>query len=312
MSNEKGNKQKNNKTKIDEKNNEPLLNTKIDNNEKYISLSLKYDKLLSDYKNLETKLNNNIEVNKDNFDKMEQYYKNIINDKDDKIKELINKIDSKDNINKNSNKVDNIFNNFINNINNSLKENKISKEMIEIILKNIEDKIKLMINSINSDFEYKLKNIQTYYKKRNDLLIKEKDELKSEILKEKYNSIEIKVKDKVKNEIINELEEKIKELRNIIENKENIIKLEKEKKDILNNDFSELQKQFNELQSENSQNVFALKMKEDEVDTLIMIIDATHHVKRGKYLHNLNRLSENVKIEVENIINSLKIFKKYK
>ena len=312
MSNEKGIKQKNNKTKIDEKNNEPLLNTKIDNNEKYISLSLKYDKLLSDYKNLETKLNNNIEVNKDNFDKMEQYYKNIINDKDDKIKELINKIDSKDNINKNSNKVDYIFNNFIYNMNNSLKENKISKEMIEIILKNIEDKIKLMINSINSDFEYKLKNIQTYYKKRNDLLIKEKDELKSEILKEKYNSIEIKVKDKVKNEIINELEEKIKELRNIIENKENIIKLEKEKKDILNNDFSELQKQFNELQSENSQNVFALKMKEDEVDTLIMIIDATHHVKRGKYLHNLNRLSENVKIEVENIINSLKIFKKYK
>ena len=312
MSNEKGIKQKNNKTKIDEKNNEPLLNTKIDNNEKYISLSLKYDKLLSDYKNLETKLNNNIEVNKDNFDKMEQYYKNIINDKDDKIKELINKIDSKDNINKNSNKVNNIFNNFIYNMNNSLKENKISKEMIEIILKNIEDKIKLMINSINSDFEYKLKNIQTYYKKRNDLLIKEKDELKSEILKEKYNSIEIKVKDKVKNEIINELEEKIKELRNIIENKENIIKLEKEKKDILNNDFSELQKQFNELQSENSQNVFALKMKEDEVDTLIMIIDATHHVKRGKYLHNLNRLSENVKIEVENIINSLKIFKKYK
>ena len=312
MSNEKGNKQKNNKTKIDEKNNEPLLNTKIDNIEKYISLSLKYDKLLSDYKNLETKLNNNIEVNKDNFEKMEQYYKNIINDKDDKIKELINKIDSKDNINKNSNKVDNIFNNFIYNMNNSLKENKISKEMIEIILKNIEDKIKLMINSINSDFEYKLKNIQTYYKKRNDLLIKEKDELKSEILKEKYNSIEIKVKDKVKNEIINELEEKIKELRNIIENKENIIKLEKEKKDILNNDFSELQKQFNELQSENSQNVFALKMKEDEVDTLIMIIDATHHVKRGKYLHNLNRLSENVKIEVENIINSLKIFKKYK
>jgi hypothetical protein len=53
-------------------------------------------------------------------------------------------------------------------------------------------------------------------------------------------------------------------------------------------------------------------MKEDEVDTLIMIIDATHNVKRGKYLHNLNRLSENVKIEVENIINSLKIFKNYK
>ena len=81
---------------------------------------------------------------------------------------------------------------------------------------------------------------------------------------------------------------------------------------MLNKDYIELQKKYNELQVQNSQNIFALKMKEDEVDTLIMIIDATHNVKRGKYLHNLNRLSENVKIEVENIINSLKIFKKYK
>ena len=75
---------------------------------------------------------------------------------------------------------------------------------------------------------------------------------------------------------------------------------------------SELQKKYSDLQMQNSQNVLELKMKEDEVDTLIMIIDATHHMKRGKYLHNLNRLSEEVKQEVENIINSLKIFKKKK
>ena len=311
MSNEKRNKSFKKKDRKDYNNNEYLLNTNIESNEKYISLLLEYDKLLSDYKNLESKLNNLNETSKDNYNKMEDNYKNIINDKENKIKELQTKLNNVNNINKASNP-EKIFNNFISNINNSLIENKLSKEIIENIIKNIEDKIKLMIDSINNDFENRIKNIKLLYQKRNELLIKEISELKTEILNEKYNAIEIVVKDKVKNEIMKEFEEKTKELRNIIETKENIIKMEKEKKEIINNEYLELQKKYNELQNQNSQNIFALKMKEDEVDTLIMIIDATHHVKRGKYLHNLNRLSEDVKIEVENIINSLKIFKKYK
>ena len=310
MSNEKG--KVINKNIKKEDNNNLLLNINIENNEKYISLSLKYDKLLSDYKNLEKILNNSNEINKDKYDKMEQGYKDLMNEKENKIKELQNKLENKENINKSPNKIENIFNNFIKNINNSLIENKINKDSIETILTNIQEKIKLMIESINNDFENKIKNIQNIYKKRNELLLKEIEKLKMEILSEKYNAIEIIVKDKIKNELMNEYEEKIKELKNIIESKENIIKMEIEKKNILNNEYLELQKKYTELQTQNNQNIFALKMKEDEVDTLIMILDATHHIKRGKYLHNLNRLSEAVKIEVENIINSLKIFKKYK
>ena len=305
MSNEKKH-----KFKKEEKNNEYLL-INTENSEKYISLSLKYNKLLSDYKNMETKLNNNNEINKDNFKRMEDNYKNIINDKEKEIEELQNKLDNKDKI-KDSKNIDNIFKNLIDNMNNSLIENKLSKEIIEEILINIENKIKLMIDSINNEYEKRINNIQLLYKKRNDLLIKEITELKSEILNNNYNTIEIKVKDKVKNDIMKEYTDKITILNNIIETKENLIKKEKDKKDMLNKDYIELQKKYNELQVQNSQNIFALKMKEDEVDTLIMIIDATHNVKRGKYLHNLNRLSENVKIEVENIINSLKIFKNYK
>jgi hypothetical protein len=305
MSNEKKH-----KFKKEEKNNEYLL-INTENSEKYISLSLKYNKLLSDYKNMETKLNNNNEINKDNFKRMEDNYKNIINDKEKEIEELQNKLDNKDKI-KDSKNIDNIFKNLIDNMNNFLIENKLSKEIIEEILINIENKIKLMIDSINDEYEKRINNIQLLYKKRNDLLIKEITELKSEILNNNYNTIEIKVKDKVKNDIMKEYTDKITILNNIIETKENLIKKEKDKKDMLNKDYIELQKKYNELQVQNSQNIFALKMKEDEVDTLIMIIDATHNVKRGKYLHNLNRLSENVKIEVENIINSLKIFKKYK
>lgn len=306
-------KERKNKLKKEVKNDEYLLNTSIENSEKYISLSLNYNKLLCDYKNIEAKLNNNIEISKDSFRRMEENYKNIISDKEKKIEELQNKLDNKDkNKNTNSKSIDNLFKNLIDNMNDSLTENKLSKEIIETILINIENKIKLMINTINNEYENRIKNIQLLYKKRNDLLIKQITELKSEILNEYYNTIEIKIKDKVKNDIMKEYMDKIEILNNIIETKENIIKIEKEKKDTLNNEFTELQKKYADLQAQNSQNIFALKMKEDEVDTLIMIIDATHNVKRGKYLHNLNRLSENVKIEVENIINSLKIFKNYK
>ena len=306
-------KERKNKLKKEVKNDEYLLNTSIENSEKYISLSLNYNKLLCDYKNIEAKLNNNIEISKDSFRRMEENYKNIISDKEKKIEELQNKLDNKDkNKNTISKSIDNLFKNLIDNMNDSLTENKLSKEIIETILINIENKIKLMINTINNEYENRIKNIQLLYKKRNDLLIKQITELKSEILNEYYNTIEIKIKDKVKNDIMKEYMDKIEILNNIIETKENIIKIEKEKKDTLNNEFTELQKKFADLQAQNSQNIFALKMKEDEVDTLIMIIDATHNVKRGKYLHNLNRLSENVKIEVENIINSLKIFKNYK
>ena len=299
----------------DNDNKDISLNLSIENDEKYISLSLKYDRLSRDYNNIKTKLNDTIKINKDNYSKMEQHYQEIIKEKDNKLKELEelnnNTINQKGETNNNNN-IEKILNNFIDNTNKALIDNKVTPEIIELISKNIENKIDCMIKEINIFFESKIKLIEDCYQKRFEIILEDNNKLKMEILKEKYNAIDINVKEKVSYEIINEFEEQIKELRNIIENKETIINIEREKKSILNNEYNELQKKYSELQMQNSQNVFALKMKEDEVDTLIMIIDATHHSKRGKYLHNLNRLSEDVKQEVENIINSLKIFKKKK
>ena len=314
-------KSKNTKNNInDNKNNDiSLILSNIENDEKYISLTLKYDKLSRDYKNIEAKLNNTLEINKDNYTKMEQHYINIIQEKDDKIKQLeklsknnFNQYEDNNNSNNGNNNIEKILNNFICNTNQTLIENKVTPDIVELISKNIEKKINLMIEEINIFFESKIKLIETCYQKRFEMILEDNNKLKMEILKEKYNAIDINVKEKVSYEIINEFEEQIKELRNIIESKDNIINAEREKSRVLNNELNEIQKKYSELQMQNSQNVFALKMKEDEVDTLIMIIDATHHSKRGKYLHNLNRLSEDVKQEVENIINSLKIFKKKK
>ena len=317
MSHEKEQNLKNaNNPKSDIQKNDNLINLNTDNDEKYISLSLKYDKLSRDYKKIETKLNNMKEISKDKYSKMEKHYSDIVKEKEDKIKQLEQIIKQKkteeQNTDTNNNNIEKILNKFISDTNQVLTDSKVSPNIIELISKNIENKINLMIEELNIFFEKKIKILETCFKKRLELVLEENKKLKLEILNEKYNAIDITVKEKVTNEIINEFEEQIKELRNIIESKDSIIKSEREKTEILNNGYTDLQKKYSELQMQNSQSVFALKMKEDEVDTLIMIIDATHHMKRGKYLHNLNRLSEGVKNEVENIINSLKIFKKYR
>lgn len=317
MSHEKEQNLKNaNNPKSDIQKNDNLINLNTDNDEKYISLSLKYDKLSRDYKKIETKLNNMKEISKDKYSKMEKHYSDIVKEKEDKIKQLEQIIKQKkteeQNTDTNNNNIEKILNKFISDTNQVLTDSKVSPNIIELISKNIENKINLMIEELNIFFEKKIKILETCFKKRLELVLEENKKLKLEILNEKYNAIDITVKEKVTNEIINEFEEQIKELRNIIESKDSIIKSEREKTEILNNGYTDLQKKYSELQMQNSQSVFALKMKEDEVDTLIMIIDATHHMKRGKYLHNLNRLSEDVKLEVENIINSLKIFKKKK
>ena len=75
-----------------------------------------------------------------------------------------------------------------------------------------QNNINRVLNSkytINNEYEKRINNIQLLYKKRNDLLIKEITELKSEILNNSYNTIEIKVKDKVKNDIMKEYTDKI-------------------------------------------------------------------------------------------------------
>ena len=72
----------------DNDNKDISLNLSIENDEKYISLSLKYDRLSRDYNNIKTKLNDTIKINKDNYSKMEQHYQEIIKEKDNKLKEL--------------------------------------------------------------------------------------------------------------------------------------------------------------------------------------------------------------------------------
>ena len=294
-------------TDLDESNNK----SNIFNN---INQLPKEEEFFKYFKASQTKLKNIINNQKEEYLKMEKRYQEIITQKDNEIQSLQNKVSKSSFIeenqiqsdNKDINKLSILLNSFLNNTNNILQDNNLLPENLS---KKFDNQVNKMIEAINLFFEKQIQIIKKSYQERLTKVINENNKLKNEILKEKYLSIDIQVKEKIKKEKISELEEQIKDLKKIVESKESVINIEKEKNNILTTEYSNLQKECRDLQSQYNQSVFAFKMKEDEIDTLIMIIDATLNHKKGKYLHNLNRLSETIKKEVEDIINSIKIFK---
>ena len=280
----------------------------MNNKDEDFSLSLKYEQLLREKKDLENQLSISKTTNEKKISQLEQYYKDIIQERENQIKELKNNKTNNikiDNIPPNTtNNLQNIIYDFISNTNKLLMDNGITPEIIEHISKNIENKITNIINEMSNFFTSKINFIEKKYEKKIGELMEENKKIKLEILHERYKAIDVNIKEKIMNDLIKGYDEQIKELKNIIESKDDIIKDEREKIILVENELKESKKNFEELQKKNIQDVFELRIKEDEIDTLVMIIEAIHNGKKVKFLHNLNRLSEPIKLEVENIISS--------
>ena len=280
----------------------------MNNKDEDFSLSLKYEQLLREKKDLENQLSISKTTNEKKISQLEQYYKDIIQERENQIKELKNNKTNNikiDNIPPNTtNNLQNIIYDFISNTNKLLMDNGITPEIIEHISKNIENKITNIINEMSNFFTSKINLIEKKYEKKIGELLEENKKIKLEMLHERYKAIDVNIKEKIMNDLIKGYDEQIKELKNIIESKDDIIKDEREKIIMVENESKESKKNFEELQKKNIQDVFELRIKEDEIDTLVMIIEAIHNGKKVKFLHNLNRLSEPIKLEVENIISS--------
>ena len=86
------------------------------------------------------------------------------------------------------------------------------------------------------------------------------------------------------------------------------INTQKNNIDLLNKKVDELNKIKNELDDNLNKTVLNYQMKEDEVESLIMIFDAMLKKNKDKYLHNLKRLSQETSQEIEDICNLNNVF----
>ena len=344
----------NNKRLLDDKNKE-----KSEVNKNYLELETKLDKLNRDLKTKEQEYENNLNIEKQNFQKMEAYNNNQIKEKDQMISNLESKIEKLNQDIMGSNKESLIKVNELNRENIKLKseierlkkqdgkgksdiyneqsinlqtlfkniqstfmefkegvdkldkenENIFKTKYLENSTKEVEEKLKNCVTdikdfcdkqmkSMNENYEKEIKKVKDKYDELTFELAKKNSDVKAEI--EKNELSENKLKESAKQ--INELNEISKSKDNLIKSQNDAIKMYEDKI----NDYKKLKE---DLELSLAKNIYNFKMKEDEFDSLFMVIEGIVAKKKDKYEHNLSKCSSDVKNQLQALIRQYKFFK---
>lgn len=300
------------------------MSQKNENIEKKNEKSLKeeFDKskeqILNLTKEIENLKNKNEEVQKNLSLKISQLEKE--NEELSKENEQLSKQNNnlnKEQINENDNPLIKLLKNFNNSIldmkfdikNFEMKNKEIFKvNYINLSAEEIKKKSKNWIEEINQFHENQIYNLTNNYEKTIQQLKEKIEDLEFSLEKNIFNLNEETIKNTELNEKIIGIEKRIEEYESILDSKDKIITFQKDNIELLNKKINEIQSLNNELEDNVNKSYLQAKMKEDEVDTLVMIIDGILGRRRDKYEHNLNRLSAETKQQIEEIVSEYEIF----
>ena len=300
------------------------MSQKIENIEKKNEKSLKeeFDKskeqILNLTKEIENLKNKNEEVQKNLSLKISQLEKE--NEELSKENEQLSKQNNnlnKEQIKENDNPLIKLLKNFNNSIldmkfdikNFEMKNKEIFKvNYINLSAEEIKKKSKNWIEEINQFHENQIYNLTNNYEKTIQQLKEKIEDLEFSLEKNIFNLNEETIKNTELNEKIIGIEKRIEEYESILDSKDKIITFQKDNIELLNKKINEIQSLNNELEDNVNKSYLQAKMKEDEVDTLVMIIDGILGRRRDKYEHNLNRLSAETKQQIEEIVSEYEIF----
>ena len=269
-------------------------------------------------KEIENLKNKNEEVQKNLNLKISQLEKE--NEELSKENEQLSKQNNnlnKEQINENDNPLIKLLKNFNNSIldmkfdikNFEMKNKEIFKvNYINLSAEEIKKKSKNWIEEINQFHENQIYNLTNNYEKTIQQLKEKIEDLEFSLEKNIFNLNEETIKNTELNEKIIGIEKRIEEYESILDSKDKIITFQKDNIELLNKKINEIQSLNNELEDNVNKSYLQAKMKEDEVDTLVMIIDGILGRRRDKYEHNLNRLSAETKQQIEEIVSEYEIF----
>ena len=300
------------------------MSQKNENIEKKKEKSLKEEfekskeQILNLTKEIENLKNKNEEVQKNLSLKISQLEKE--NEELSKENEQLSKQNNnlnKEQINENDNPLIKLLKNFNNSIldmkfdikNFEMKNKEIFKvNYINLSAEEIKKKSKNWIEEINQFHENQIYNLTNNYEKTIQQLKEKIEDLEFSLEKNIFNLNEETIKNTELNEKIIGIEKRIEEYESILDSKDKIITFQKDNIELLNKKINEIQSLNNELEDNVNKSYLQSKMKEDEVDTLVMIIDGILGRRRDKYEHNLNRLSAETKQQIEEIVSEYEIF----
>ena len=311
-----------NKTKEKEYlNNIEIEKQKLQNSENYYNNNLKEknNKIEELEKKIEKLNSENSAINKDNINKINELNREILklNNEIQHLSEEQKKQDNFEEVEKNLNlqslfkNIQNTFMEFkksidkIDDENENLfktKEMNLSVNEIENNMKNWIDEIKNykenQFKNLNENYEKNIKNIKNDLDEANFKLTKKESEFNNQIeitenFKSQFNEANLKV---------NQLNEITKSKDNLINTQNDTIKMYEDKIKDFNSDKDKLEMLLNS-------NIVNFKMKEDEVETILMVIECMLAKNKNKYEHNLNKLSNECKASINNMVKKYKLFK---
>ena len=344
----------NNKKLLDDKNKE-----KSEVNKNYLELETKLDKLTRELKTKEKEFENNLNIEKQNYQKMESFNNTQIKEKEQIITNLEAKIEKLNQDILGSNKESLLKTNELNRENIKLKgeierlkkqggkgnsdvyneqnanlqtlfkniqgtfmgfkesvdkldkenENIFKTKYLENSTKEVEDKLKNCVSDIkdfcdkqvkimNENYEKEIKKVKDKYDELSFELDKQKSEIKSQTEQKEVCENKLKETDKQ----MNELNELSKSKDSLINTQNDNIKMYQDKI----NDYKKMKE---DLELSLATNIYNFKMKEDEFDSLFMVIEAIVSKKKDKYEHSLSKLSADVKDSLQSLIKKYKFFK---
>jgi len=332
-----------------ENNNTNSLGDKNISNKNYLEMESRLEKINYEMKEKQKEYENNINIEIQKYKKFEEYTNSQIKEKEKKISELEIKIEklnqellgsnqknlklqtqinltkqneplnSISDLPKDSNinlqnlfiNIQNTFMDFKNSIDKLDKENEniYSLKNFENFTKETESKFSDCSLGLKNYFEKQIKELGEHYEKEIKKIKDDYDSINFELNKKNIDLNEISKLKEGLDIKLKESENQIKEINELYKSKEELIETQNQTLKVYEDKINEYKKMREELELSLAKNIYNFKMKEDEFDSLFMVIEGIVSRKKEKFEHNLNKLTPETKNIVETLVKQYRFFK---
>ena len=172
-----------------------------------------------------------------------------------------------------------------------------------------EEKLNTCIAEVKTFFEKQINALNENYEKDLSKIRSENSELNMELMKMKIEANERTKLNEVNEAKLEESIIQINQLKEISKSKDILIANQNDSLKMYSKKINEFKKMKEDLELSLAKNIYNFKMKEDEYESLFMVIDGIISKKKEKYEHNFNKLSPDVQTMLETLAKQFKFFK---
>ena len=207
--------------------------------------------------------------------------------------------------------IQNTFMNFKESVDKLDKENEniFKLKNLENNTKLVEEKFESCTSNIKNFCQNQIKELGENYEKELNKIKNDYDIINFELVKKNMEINEANKSKEIFEMKIKETEKQINELSEISKSKDDLIQTQNQTLKTYEDKINEYKKMKEDLELSLAKNIYNFKMKEDEFDSLFMVIEGIVSRKKEKYEHNLNKLSPEAKTMVETLVKQYKFFK---